>query len=202
MSGFIMKTATIDYYDKNASTYADSTIHTDMGVSRERFLALLKPGARILDFGCGSGRDTNYFLEQGFDVCAADGSEQMCRVASANTGIAVKHMYFLQLDDREMYDGIWACASILHLKRDELPEMLQKIRNALRPDGVFYTSFKYGAFEGERDGRYFTYLTEETLSELMRTVNGFRVTQQWISDDALPKQRHERWLNVLMSVEK
>ena len=91
---------------------------------------------------------------------AIDGSEELCKIASEYTGISVKQMMFHELSGVEKYDGIWACASILHLEKGDLPDVLQKMANALKTGGVIYTSFKYGDFEGERNGRYFTYLTE------------------------------------------
>ena len=107
-------TTTLDYYNKNAKKFISGTISVDFGIVQNRFLDKLHPGAEILDYGCGSGRDTKYFLEQGCKVTAIDGSQELCKLASEYTGIPVKHMLFQDLDEKEAYDGIWACSSILH----------------------------------------------------------------------------------------
>ena len=146
---------TLQYYQENAGVFVEGTVSADMHDARTRFLRLLPSQAYILDFGCGSGRDTKAFLEQGCRVDAADGSAELCRMATELTGIQVKQMLFEELSTVEQYDGIWACASILHLPRKELGGILQKISDALKPGGVLYSSFKYGDFEGIRGGRYF-----------------------------------------------
>ncbi len=102
-------TTTLDYYNKNAKKFITGTISVDFGIVQNRFLDKLHSGAEILDYGCGSGRDTKYFLEQGCKVTAIDGSQELCKLASEYTGIPVKHMLFQDLDEKEAYDGIWAC---------------------------------------------------------------------------------------------
>ena len=113
-------TTTLDYYNKNAKKFITGTISVDFGTIQNHFLDKLHPGAEILDYGCGSGRDTKYFLEQGCKVTAIDGSQELCKLASEYTGIPVKHMLFQDLDEKEAYDGIWACSSILHVPANEL----------------------------------------------------------------------------------
>ena len=135
---------TLKYYNKNAQSFASGTVSVKFTEVQDKFLEKLNPDAYILDFGCGSGRDTKYFLEHGYQVEAIDGSEELCKIASAYTGIPVRQMYFQDLDVREQYDGIWACSSILHLEKTELRSVLKKMADALRPDGWIYTSFKYG----------------------------------------------------------
>ena len=124
------------------------------------------PESYILDFGCGSGRDTKYFLEHGYWVDAVDGSVELCRIASEFTGIEVRQMLFQELQEKEKYDGIWACASVLHVPKIELANILQKMCNAVKTDGIIYTSFKYGDFEGERSGRFFSDFTEKVSANL------------------------------------
>ena len=188
---------TIVYYEQNADSFIDGTLGADMDDLRQGFLELLPEGSYILDFGCGSGRDTKAFLDSGYRVDAVDGSEELCRRASDYTGIPVKHMLFQELSDREQYDGIWACASILHLKRRELPDVLQRISDALKPRGILYTSFKYGNFEGMREGRYYSDFTEETLAALMEQVPSLLIFDQRISCDVRPGREEERWINIL-----
>lgn len=151
---FVFMNDSLQYYNQHAKEFSDSTRDVEFKEMQERFLAYLKPGARILDFGCGSGRDTKYFLDRGFETDAADGSEELVRIASGYTGIEVRLMYFQDLDEKEAYDGIWACSSILHLAYGELEDVFIKMARALTSHGILYTSFKYGTAEGERNGRY------------------------------------------------
>lgn len=177
---------TLDYYNTNAASFAENTIAVDFTQTQDKFLSLLLAGAYILDFGCGSGRDTKYFLDKGYRVDATDGSEELCRIASEHTGIPVKCMLFQELNETEKYDGIWACSSILHVSKAELRSVLEKMAVALKNGGVIYTSFKYGEFEGERNGRYFTDFTEETFREFLESVSGLRMEEYWITGDVRP----------------
>lgn len=189
---------TLDYYNQNAQNFIDGTISVDFTEVQNQFLSLLPANASILDFGCGSGRDTKYFLAHGFSVDATDGSEELCRIASEYTGIQVRHLLFQDLNEVEKYDGIWACASILHLKRSELPDVLIKINRAVKQNGIVYMSFKYGNFEGLRGERYFTDLTEESAMELLKSVPTLHLEKHWISGDVRAGRGDERWLNMIL----
>ena len=191
------KKETLDYYAKNAEAFVSGTLPVNMEETRSRFLAHLPPHGLILDFGCGSGRDTKAFLDAGFRAEAADGSAELCAKASAYTGISVKQMLFTDLEARSRYDGIWACASLLHLPRRELKTVLTKIETALKKGGILYASFKYGEQEGLRDGRYFTDFTEETLKPFWSEATAMEIFDQWITRDARPGREAERWLNLL-----
>lgn len=188
----------LQYYNQHAKEFFDNTIDVEFKEMQERFLKYLKPGARILDFGCGSGRDTRYFLDRGFKADAIDGSEELVKIASEYTGIVVKQMYFQDLDENEAYDGIWACSSILHLTYEELEVVFVKMARALTPGGVLYTSFKYGTAEGERNGRYFTDMTEEKMNELLNDVNAFNIMDIWVTADVRPGRAEEKWLNMIL----
>ena len=189
---------TIDYYNENAKKFIDGTVSVDFKHIQDTFLELLPEHAKILDFGCGSGRDTKYFLEHGCMVDATDGSLELCKAASEYTGINVKHMLFQELNEKEKYDGIWACASILHVKKEELPEIIRKMSLAAKANGIIYLSFKYGDFEGERNGRYFTDMTEESMAELLADFPEFTVEKQWITGDVRVGRGDERWLNMIL----
>ena len=189
---------TLDYYNKNAALFVQSTINVDFTQMQDTFLKLLPEHAVILDFGCGSGRDTKYFLQQGYLVEAMDGSEELCRRASELTGIAVKHMLFQELDAEETFDGIWACSSILHVSKEELLPVLERMEKALKPGGIIYTSFKYGQYEGERSGRFFTDFTETSFSDFLRQINGVRIESYWITGDVRPGRGEEKWLNLIL----
>ncbi|SES05969.1 class I SAM-dependent methyltransferase [Lachnobacterium bovis] len=192
-----MNNKTIDYYNNNADAFISNTVNVDFKETQDRFLKQLK-GSKILDFGCGSGRDTKYFLNLGFDVSAIDGSLELCKNASKYTGIKVKHMYFQELNVDDEYDGIWACSSILHLNRDNLKDVFQKMHKALKKDGIIYTSFKYGNFEGERNGRYFIDFTFESFLEFINEVEGLSIVEQWVTADVRPGRGEEKWLNLIL----
>lgn len=189
---------TLHYYNQNAQAFVKSTRDVDFYKTQIRFLDRLLPHSYILDFGCGSGRDTRYFLYQGYLVDAVDGSKEICKLASAYTGIQIQQMLFQELAAENLYDGIWACSSILHLPYQELKMVLIKMANALKADGIVYTSFKYGNFEGERNGRYFTDMTEESLQRLLGEIQTFQLEETWVTADVRPKRGDERWLNILL----
>lgn len=188
---------TLRYYDQNATAFIENTLKADMGEAHTRFLARIPRASHILDFGCGSGRDTKLFLERGYKVDATDGSQELCRKASDYTGIPVRQMLFQELDEANAYDGIWACSSILHLPKKELLDVMKKIATALKKGGVLYTSFKYGTFEGLRNGRYFTDFTEASLHEFWSEVPELIITDLWITGDVRPGRENERWINLL-----
>lgn len=194
-----MDKTTLTYYNTHAKDFVQGTVAVDFHITQDRFLAQLAAGASILDFGCGSGRDTKYFLQHGFAVEATDGSAELCKLASAYTGISVKQMLFDELEAVEKYDGIWACASILHLAWADLVVVMQKMVRAVKDGGVIYTSFKYGQFTGERNGRFFTDLDEEGLARLLKEVGGLEVKELWITGDVRPCRGEEKWLNVLLT---
>ena len=189
---------TIDYYNENAKKFFDGTVSVDFKHIQDMFLEILPEKARILDFGCGSGRDTKNFLEQGYIVDATDGSLELCKAASEYTGITVKHMLFQELGEKEAYDGIWACASVLHVKRVELPDIIRKMSSATKVNGIIYLSFKYGDFEGERNGRYFTDMTEDSMEKLLMEFPELKVEKQWITGDVRAGRGDERWLNMIL----
>ena len=189
---------TLTYYNQNAASFAEGTKDVDFKTIQDKFVGNLPQGAAILDFGCGSGRDTKYFLEQGFQVTATDGSEELCRIASEYTGIPVKPMLFLELDEVDAYEGIWACSSILHCPYEDLVIVMGKISAALKNNGVLYTSFKYGTFSGERDGRFFTDMTEESFMELLKHCPELKIEDLAITTDVRPGREEELWLNLIL----
>ena len=189
---------TLKYYNENAQSFASGTVSVKFTKVQDKFLEKLNPDAYILDFGCGAGRDTKYFLSRGYQVDAVDGSEQLCRIASEYTEIKVRQMLFQELDEKEKYDGIWACASILHLPKKQLREVLKNMYAALKSKGWFYTSFKYGEFEGERNGRYFTDFTTYTFKDFIHDMHGLKIEEHWITGDVRPGRGEEKWLNLLL----
>ena len=189
---------TLKYYNENAQSFASGTVSVKFTKVQDKFLEKLNPDAYILDFGCGAGRDTIYFLSRGYQVDAVDCSEQLCRNASEYTEIKVRQMLFQELDEKEKYDGIWACASILHLPKKQLREVLKNMYAALKSKGWIYTSFKYGEFEGERNGRYFTDFTTYTFKDFIHDMHGLKIEEHWITGDVRPGRGEEKWLNLLL----
>ena len=187
---------TIDYYNKHAEEFTTSTFEVDMKSLYQPFLAELPEGARILDVGCGSGRDTLAFKNKGYQVDAIDYSEELVKKATRLTGIPIKLKSFYEVDDYEAYDGIWACASLLHCERSRLAEVLEKMVQALKPNGVIYMSFKYGDSDRDQDGRQFTDLDENQAEALLEQFDNVQHIQQWITLDQRP-DRQEKWLNLL-----
>ncbi len=189
---------TISYYNTNAKNFVSNTISVDFASTQKKFMDKLPENAKILDFGCGSGRDTKYFLSQGYQVDAIDGSTELCKLASEYTGIKVQHMYFQELAETEKYDGIWACSSILHVPLANLADIMAKMLTALKCNGIIYTSFKYGTFSGERNGRYFTDMTEDTFSDFFKQIKHATIEDQWITSDVRPGRGTEKWLNLIL----
>ena len=190
--------STIEYYNNNVEPFTSGTVNADMSETHERFLKYLPYHSLILDFGCGSGRDTKAFLDKGFRVEAIDGSEELCKFASRYTGIRVKCMLFQELDEYEKYDGIWACSSILHLSETELKDVMIKMSNSLKYGGVIYTSFKYSDYEGERNGRYFIDFTEDKFNKFLSGLKSLKIIDQWITSDVRPDRDDEKWLNLIL----
>ncbi len=192
------KSKTLDYYERNAESFVTGTLDVRFEDTQKRFASLLPDGAYILDFGCGSGRDAKAFLDMGYRVDATDGSEKLCELASDNVGITVRKMLFSELDECDKYDGIWACASILHLSRMELKRVFRKMLRAVKTGGYIYTSFKYGEFEGYRNERYFTDFTEVSFGKFVKDITEIRIIEKWITSDVRPGRGDEKWLNVIL----
>lgn len=192
---------TKQYYQDNAQAFFDSTVNADMSAHYEHFLKYVPEHGRILDFGCGSGRDTKAFLQRGYLVDAVDGSSEMCRLASELCNIQVRCMDFTDLNDVNKYDAIWACASLLHVAKTQLPAVLIKMRDALVNDGVMYISFKHGDYEGERNGRFFLDLTPEAFSNLISSIPGLVMVEDWFTEDVRP-ENSTRWYNIIVQKTK
>ena len=189
---------TLEYYNEKSDLFAGDTVDLEFSSIQDSFLKYLEPGSLILDFGCGSGRDSRYFMSKGFNVEAIDGSEEMVKIASKVTGLPVRQMMFNELDENERYDGIFACASILHVPYNELPDIFTRLKKAVKKNGYIYVSFKYGDYEGYRNSRYFTDLNEERFAYLLNEVKGLTVIEETITSDARKGREDEKWLNVIL----
>lgn len=187
-----------DYYQLHAQRFFSETVDVDMSELYRPFVAHLKPGARILDAGCGSGRDAKAFSEMGYEVEAFDASAELVELARQHTGLPVKEMRFEDITEVERYDGIWCCASLLHVPLAELPGVMTQLAKALKPGGVWYLSFKYGSGEREKDGRRFTDMDESGLQEMIGGLSGIEVMDSWQTHDQRP-EREDSWINLVLS---
>lgn len=162
---------TLEYYNKNAKLYFEQTLIGNMQENYDKFLKHLPKDAYILDFGCGSGRDSKFFLDKGYKVKAIDGSIEMCKLASKYINQKVSCMKFEELNDVDTYDGIWACSSILHVEKENLINIITKMLKALKVNGVIYTSFKIGTGYDIKEGKYYHYLTKNDMIEILNQIS-------------------------------
>ena len=194
----LVPTKTLNYYNQNAQSFSDSTLHVDMSALYAEFLPLIPKHGHILDAGCGSSRDAMYFKQQGFTVSAFDASPELAKLASNYLQQAVEVKSFQQLNCTNKYNGIWCCASLLHVPKVELPQVFLKLQNALKPNGVLYVSFKYGTQERVHNGREFTDLNESALTALINSHTKLKILKQWQTVDQRPERESEVWLNALI----
>lgn len=190
---------TRDYYERNAREYSIATVEAQMSNAYQLFLGGLPKNARILDAGCGSGRDTAFFLRRGYGVSAFDASAALCRLSTSLTGVSTRQLRFQEFDEIEAYDGVWASASLLHVPRVELPGCISRLIRALKPGGVMYMSFKHGS--GERvapDGRFFTDLTSGDLQALLDELGGTETEKLWEAAGTDVYGDPTRWVNALI----
>lgn len=185
------------YYDENADDFYNSTCDVDLSDIYNRFEKHLIANAHILDAGCGSGRDSKYFLAHEYKVSAIDASQEMVTKAKKLTGLDVKKMYFQEIEDKEVYDAIWSCASLLHVPKKDIDEVLQQFSDALKVSGIWYMSFKYGEHERKKDNRLFNDYTEESLRDLISKYPQLSVLELWLTDDRRD-DRDDKWINVIV----
>jgi len=188
----------MDYYDKYFQQYSNDTMNLDMSGLYEEFLKFLPIKSRILDLGCGPGRDTRYFSNLGYDVTGLDPSIEMVKLARENSNSNIIHGSIQETEFDLNFDGIWACASLLHVPSSELKFVFDKISKILNLGGLFFCCFKYGEFEGvSNDGRYFTFQTEEKLRKHLKSILDFEIKKVWISSD-IRNDKMLSWINCLI----
>lgn len=189
---------TLGYYENNAAAFVESTFRVAMNELYDEFLPMISEGGHILDAGCGSGRDALYFSRLSYRVSAFDGSSSIAALASQRIGLPVQCRTFSDVSEIAVYDGIWACASLLHLFESEVPEAVVRLWHALKPGGAFYMSFKVGSGEREHHGRHFTDANEELAERWVHGLPGLETCRMWRTDDQRP-DHSEEWLNILLS---
>ena len=186
----------IEYYNINAESFVAETQNADMSLWRDKFESYVAEGGRVLDAGCGSGRDSKAFMQHGFSVVAFDASMEMCKAASKLIGQKVCQMKFQDIAFDAEFDGIWACATLLHVPMDELPVIMKKLHNALKENGALYASFKYGEGTTLRGERKFSDFTEKSIVPLFETA-GFEIVSNVVGSDSRPVRESEKWVNVI-----
>ncbi len=186
----------IEYYNENADAFYMGTVNADMSQWRDKFESYVVSDGYILDAGCGSGRDSLAFIKHGYSVFAFDASHEMCRLASKLLNQEVVHMSFDEIAFEDKFDGIWACASLLHEPIKELPATIARFYNALKKKGIMYASFKYGEGTTKRGERTFSDFTENSVQKLMKTA-GFVILECGITQDVRPDRNEEKWVNVI-----
>lgn len=188
----------IDYYNRYAAPYYEATVDLDMSEIMQPFVDLLPEDAEVLDLGCGSGRDSLALEEHGFYVSPMDGSEEMCKLASIYLDKEVLHLTFEEMDFDEVFDGIWACASLVHVHPEKMPMILKKIFHALKPEGILYFSVYEGDRDGVYKGRYYHDYTKQELRELLGAFDNIEVLDIWRTQDVRQEKGDRKWLNVLV----
>lgn len=168
-----------------------------MTALHDRFLSAIPEGGIILDAGCGSARDAKAFKDRGYRIVAFDASSELAAMAGEHLGQPVSVRTFTNIDGVALYDGIWACASLLHLPLCEIPDALSRLWSALKPGGTLYLSFKEGEGEREKDGRHFTDLDETTLRDLLGNLSNVEELDFWQTSDQRPG-RDDIWLNAMV----
>lgn len=188
----------IEYYDNNVGKYIDDTIALDMSHLYKKFLQEIPQGSRILDAGCGSGRDSLFFMKHGYKVTGFDASAEMVKHASEVTGLNIKLMKFEDVNYTNEFEGIWACASLLHIPSAVIDDVLERLAQSLCSGGVLFASFKYGIKEEVRHGRLFNDFTEDKFISLISTHPKLEVISIWTTMDIRNDRKNEKWLNILL----
>ena len=188
---------TLNWYRENAEEFISRTEHVDMSALYDEFISHVPAGGRVMDLGCGAGNAALHFSTKGYDVLAVDGCPELCEHTRLRVGCAVRVLRFEELDYENAFDGVWACASLLHLRMSELPRVLRLIRRSMKSGGVFYASFKHGETERDKNGRVFSDMTEESLRRLILDAGCFGKISLWTTVDARPDRAEEKWVNLL-----
>ena len=171
----------IGYYDKNSKNFHDRTINADVQDLYQKFLKYVPEQGRILDAGCGVGRDSKFFLSKGYEVLPFDGSLEMVKLTSNLLGKDALHMLFQDIQFSNKFDAVWANASLLHVPYDELRGVIEGFHQALLPSGILYASFKYGTSMRRAEDRNFFDMDEASIVPYLKEL--FVPLEIWKSAD-------------------
>ena len=189
---------TIDFYNKNAENYCSKTIGIDLTQIYEKFLKYIPKQGAILDLGCGSGRDSLYFLNNGFDVTSMDASIEMVKLSSKLINQKTIHRKIEDIDFKDKFDGIWACASLLHINKNATVDVYNKLLSALKIEGILYASYKYGINTMVKEERYFNNYDENSFSEMIKNIKSLELIEFWTTLDLRQEGNNQKWLNILL----
>lgn len=186
----------INYYNKNAKSFIDRTINIDISTLANEFLSLVVDKGRILDLGCGSGRDSLYFMNKGFEVYAIDGSEVLVDHAKNELGINVQLATFEGYETTMTFDGLWACASLLHVPEDHMVEVVRKYRDLLNDGACFFMSFKKYPENFTLEDRSFTCYEADSLEAMINKVGGLEIVKMIETESAKVGHEDECWISA------
>lgn len=189
--------STTNFYETRAREYFDRTVSADLSVLYDTVLKRVRPGGRIVDAGCGSGRDLKIFRARGFDAVGIDASNALVKLASDFSGATCLPTRLEDVNFDRRFDAVWACASLLHLPKRKMLPVLRRLHKALVQGGVLFASVQVG--EGEKltpDGRFFAYYAPQEFAALLEQSD-FSIDEAWITEDSLPGRSAIRWINVL-----
>ncbi len=192
----------MEFYDTNASLFIESWMSADMKGEYEEFEKLVKQGGSILDGGCGSGRDSLYFLQKGYDVTAFDPSDEMIKYASQFTGLSVKKLRWEDLADKDKYNAVWASASLYHVNRADMNAVFDKIADALKDNGILFASYRDRPDDFEEGGRKFTSFDKNTFSKFIQENGKFDIISIKERKDSRKGKEDEIWLFAFLKKKK
>lgn len=189
---------TIDFYNQNSERYDKTTFSLKLEIPWIEFTSRVKPSGRILDVGCGSGRDMRHFIDLGYYVEGIEPSREMAKIARSRTGAIIHEIAAEQIDFNSQFDGVWACASLLHVDRSKMEETYNSIMRSLKHSGVFYFSLKSGVgIVRKEDGRLFANYSSNEIEELVAARSDAKSFVSWESSDAL-NTINTKWLNFIV----
>ncbi len=186
-----------EYYNRNGDNFFKDTVNLSMNHIYEKFLPYVKKSGLILDVGCGSGRDSKYFIDRGYSVIAVDASEKMVDLARSYSSADIRLMNFNEINWLDKFDGIWACASLLHISSNAFLKVGKKLYSALKNNGVIYMSFKAGEGNYKKDGRFFQCYNKNKIQKLIKEVGFSNEGNIWITKDVRSGREEEKWLNII-----
>jgi len=193
--------STIDYYDRNADEYFAHTSGVTFDEIYRRFLKYIPQGGRIMDLGCGSGRDVKWFCDHGYEAYGLDASEELAKRATNTFGITVSTGLVEDWIADEPFDGIWCCATLMHLDDRALEQFFKNLKCNLKAGGVVFLSVKSGITTGlDEQGRYFRDFTEGDVYEIIVRHKDLQVREIWYTHDKLDRDTF-RWMNVIITTD-